>query len=167
MAMSKRVLGRDVGKGYRYLAGSTVDQLIHSEGVAITGGGLTHIYCSGKTATFDEAENQEEKDTIVGVGDIYEQTRQVLRNIQAVLGRAGATIDDIVRVRVYVRTPITPERMGRIHEARAEFFHRDHYPASTLVGVADLARPDALVEIDVDAVLPAGRPTTQAREPSG
>lgn len=153
--MFKEVVGRDVGKGYGYLASSGVDQLIHSEGVAITDGGVTHIYCSGKTATRDDGATPEERDVVVGVGDVFEQTRQVLRNLQSVLSTVGATIDDIVRVRVYVRAPITPETMGRIHEARAEFFHRDHYPASTLVGVADLARPDALIEIDADAVIAA------------
>ena len=69
------------------------------------------------------------------------------------MGEAGGVLDDIVRVRVYVLAPMTREAFGQIHEARAEFFRREHYPASTLVVVAGLVRADALIEIDADAVI--------------
>ena len=49
--------------------------------------------------------------------------------------------------------PFTKEKFGAIHDARAEFFNKDHYPASTLVVVHELARPDAMIEIDADAVI--------------
>ena len=157
MTFSKTIIDPDIGTGFAYLAGSNVKELVHSAGVVIETSECKFIYCSGKTATFDQGTTIEERDTIVAVGDIREQTRQVLRNLEGTLEAAGATIDDIVRVRVYVRPPFTDREFGLIHEARAEFFKKEHYPASTLVIVHALARPDALLEIDCDAVIPAAR----------
>ena len=88
-------------------------------------------------------------------GDIREQTRQVIKNLRGTLEAAGATIDDIVRMRVFVRPPFTDKDFALVHDARAEFFHKEHYPASTLVIVHALARPEALIEIDCDAVVAA------------
>lgn len=154
--MQKEIIDRDLGREYRYLQNSKVGELTHSAGVVITtDGGIRLIYCSGKTATNDGAETSEDRDQIVGVGDIGEQTRQVCRNLQRVLGQAGAGMDDIVRVRVYVVGPLTEEAFAQVHDARSEFFSREHYPASTLVVVAGLARRDALIEIDADAVVAA------------
>jgi 2-iminobutanoate/2-iminopropanoate deaminase len=155
-AFTKRILDRDLGREYAYLRHSKVGQLTHSAGVVIsTAGGVSFIYCSGKTATHDDAESPEERDSIVGVGDIGEQTRQVCRNLQRVLRQAGADIDDIVRVRVYVVGPLTPAMFAAIHDARSEFFSPEHYPASSLVMVSGLARKEALIEIDADAVVAA------------
>ena len=83
-----------------------------------------------------------------------EQTRQVLENIKAVLEREGGTMDDIVRVRVYV-THLDQQSLREIHEVRSGYFRPGRYPASTLVRVAQLIRDGALIEIDADAVLSA------------
>lgn len=144
---SKKVVNPEAGKGWDVLAGSGVSQLIHSDGVIIELPGVRLAYVSGKTATNEHGE-------LVGRGDIKVQTRQVLSNIQRILGEAGGTIDDIVRVRVFVRKPLSREDFGRIHEARAEFFRKPNYPASTLVVVEALVRDGALIEIDADAVIP-------------
>lgn len=150
----KEILNRDLGSDYAYLKDSKVGQLTHSAGVVITStGGLRLIYCSGKTATNDTATTAAERDSIVGVGDIGEQTRQVCRNLQATLALAGAAMDDIVRVRVYVVGSLDRAGFGAIHDARSEFFNPDHYPASTLVVVSGLARAEALIEMDADAVV--------------
>jgi 2-iminobutanoate/2-iminopropanoate deaminase len=153
VTFKKTVIDPDLGAGFAYLADTDVKELVHSAGVVVETDECKFVYCSGKTATFDQGTTLEEKDTIVGVGDIKEQTRQVLRNIQTTLEAAGATIDDIVRMRVFVRPPFTDKEFGLVHEARAEFFHREHYPASTLVIMHGLVRPDALLEIDCDAVV--------------
>lgn len=154
----KEILNRDLGAEYAYLKDSKVGQLTHSAGVVITSAeGLRLIYCSGKTATNDTGATAAERDMIVGVGDIGEQTRQVCRNLQATLALAGATIDDIVRVRVYVVAPLDRASFAAIHDARAEFFSPEHYPASTLVVVSGLARAEALIEIDADAVVEVSR----------
>ena len=113
----------------------------------VEAGDLTFVYLSGRTATDGDS------DVVVGVGDIAEQTRQVIRNLLSALEPLGGTIDDIVRVRVFMTPPFTKEKFGAIHDARAEFFNKDHYPASTLVVVHELARPDAMIEIDADAVI--------------
>ena len=151
--MHKSIINAEVGKGSHLFEGAGVDQLTHSAGVVIEHAGLRFIYASGKTATNDQSDDPADWDKIVGVGDIKEQTRQVCRNIQSTLAAAGATMDDVVRVRVYVTSPMAREDFHKIHEARAEFFTPAHYPASTLVVVDSLIRPEALIEIDADAVI--------------
>ena len=85
----------------------------------------------------------------VAKGDIRAQTRQALENVKAVLEAAGATMDDIVKVTVFVTD--VAEQYAPIHEVRAEFFKKD-YPASTLVEIKALAGPDLLIEIEAIAV---------------
>jgi enamine deaminase RidA (YjgF/YER057c/UK114 family) len=102
-----------------------------------------HIYLSGTTAT--DAEGK-----IVGVGDPYAQTRQILDNIAAALQRAGATLDDVVRTRIFVTDISQWEAVGRAH---GEVFGTIR-PACTMVEVARLIAPELLVEIEADAVIP-------------
>ena len=151
--MHKTIIDPGYGQGLEELKGSGVTEPIFSAGVIIDSGDLRFVYLSGRVATDDAAPTAEGRQLIVGIGDVKEQTRQVLRNLQVTLGEAGGVLDDIVRVRVYVLAPMTREAFGQIHEARAEFFRREHYPASTLVVVAGLVRADALIEIDADAVI--------------
>ena len=89
----------------------------------------------------------------VGHGDMEAQTRQVLENIRVVLSCAGGTMDDIVKVTVFV-TDVAD--ISKIHEVRSEFFNKP-YPASTLVQVAQLIAPDWLIEIEAIAVIPEDR----------
>ncbi len=83
------------------------------------------------------------------------QTRQVLEGIKGVLERESGTMDDVVRVRVYV-TQLDAPSLREIHEVRSEYFRAGHYPASTLVRVDQLVRDGALIEIDADAVIARG-----------
>ena len=103
-------------------------------------------------------QSQDAEGNLVGVGDIKAQTRQVLKNIDTVLASVGANVSDIARVTVYI-TDMT--MLSEIHEARAEYFERP-YPASTLVEVSRLVRPEYLIEIDAVAVVPFDR----AKDPS-
>jgi 2-iminobutanoate/2-iminopropanoate deaminase len=75
-----------------------------------------------------------------------------LENIKRVLGQEGGTMDDIVRVRVYV-TQIDQQAIRDIHAVRSAYFTPGRYPASTLVRVDQLIRDGALIEIDADAVI--------------
>ncbi len=87
--------------------------------------------------------------SIAGLGDIEAQTRQVCENVKAAVEEAGGTLDDIVRVDVYVRNM---EHFDIIHKVRREYF-KAPAPASTMVEVCKMTSPDYLIEINAIAVL--------------
>lgn len=101
-----------------------------------------HIFVSGTTAT-------DEHGKIIGKGDVYQQTRQCILNIQKVLEEAGASLKQVVRTRTFITDIDKWEAFGKAHH---EFF-KDINPAATLVEVNKLIHPDLLVEIEVDAVI--------------
>jgi enamine deaminase RidA (YjgF/YER057c/UK114 family) len=101
-----------------------------------------YIYVSGTTATNEECK-------IVGLGDPYTQTKQIIKNIETVLNLAGAGLDDVVRTRIYVTNIDRWQLIGKAHH---EFFVNIR-PATSMVEVRRLIAPEILVEMEADAVI--------------
>lgn len=113
----------------------------------------------GKVLHISGQVSEDEHGTIVGVGDIEAQTRQVLDNINRILDSVGGRMADIAKVTVFIKDMTM---LDQIHQVRSEYFEPP-YPASSLVQVVDLVKPEFLIEIEAVAVIPLHR----AKDPGG
>lgn len=111
----------------------------------VVASGARTIYTAGQVA-------MDENGALVGAGDLAAQTTQVMHNIGRALTAAGASFADVVKITTYV-VDYKPEHRAIIGKARSPFFANMPPPASTLVGVAALAAPDWLIEIEAIAVI--------------
>jgi 2-iminobutanoate/2-iminopropanoate deaminase len=111
--------------------------------VEVTGPAKT-VYISGQIALDKDGK-------LVGPGDMKAQAEQVFRNLQAALTAAGATFKDVVKMNTYITDM---DKAPAVREVRAKYF-ADTTPASTLVQVVHLARPELMLEIEVIAVVAA------------
>lgn len=120
-----------------YSSGMKWEQIVgYSRAVRIG----TRIYVTGTTAT-------DENGNVVGGGDAYAQTIQTIKNIERALKALGATLENVVRTRMFVTKISRWEEYGRGH---GEFF-RQIMPATTMVEVSKLIDPQMLIEIEADA----------------
>jgi len=103
-----------------------------------------HVFVSGTTAS-------DESGAVHGIGDPYAQAAYIFRKIERALAEAGATLGDVVRVRMFVTDISRWEEVGRAH---GELFSSIR-PVTTMVEVSRLISPEHMVEIEVDALIGA------------
>ncbi len=123
------------------------DTLARPNGFAhvVTSTHATTVFVSGQVAYDDEGR-------IVGHTDLTAQTHQVYSNIEKALAAVGASLQDVTKTVLFVRD-LDPDKARIIREARAPFLSAGRLPASTMVGVASLAHPDLLLEVEAVAML--------------
>jgi len=101
-----------------------------------------HVFVSGTVATNENGE-------LVAPGDPYAQTIQVLENLKRALERAGSSMADVVRTRMFVTDISQWKAYGRAH---GEYF-RDIRPVTSMIEVKGLIDPSLMIEIEADALI--------------
>lgn len=113
-----------------------------SQIVTTTGSKTVHL--SGQVAWNAQQE-------IVGVDDLAEQTRQTFRNIETALKAAGASMNDVASMRIYIVDRVMDQNEC-VSTVLLEWFTQETAPATTWIGVQSLARPEFLIEVEAVAV---------------
>jgi len=125
-------------------------ELIRAEGLSEPISHYSDAVRAGDTIFVSGQASVDAEGRLVGAGDVVAQTRQVLDNMKLALAAAGATLDDVVKVTVYLTH--CADR-PRVNEVRQAYFGANK-PASTLIGISEFAIPGMLIEIEAIAVAP-------------
>jgi enamine deaminase RidA (YjgF/YER057c/UK114 family) len=123
---------------------SVFRSLEHGFSQAVVASGRQTLYVSGQTAW-------DSQKRLIGGADLEAQARQAFTNLRAVVEAAGATLADVVALRIYIMD-YQPEKALPVGRAFRHFFSGDVKPASTWIGVAALADPGFLIEVEATAV---------------
>ena len=107
--------------------------------------GETLLYLAGQVAWDADGKT-------VGVGDLQAQAHQAFKNVDSVLAAAGSNFSRVIKLTIYV-VNYQPEQRQMVMDAASQFVDSQHLPASTLLGVQSLARPDLLIEVEAIAAL--------------
>jgi reactive intermediate/imine deaminase len=126
-------------------------RLIRAEGLAEPISHYSDAVRAGETIYVSGQASVDAGGNLVGRGDVVAQTRQVLDNMKRALQAAGASLDDVVKVTVYLAD--CADR-PKVNEVRKAYFGANK-PASTLVGIGEFAIEGMLIEIEAVAVAPA------------
>ena len=118
--------------------------LEHGFSQAVVTSGRRTLYVSGQAAW-------DSRRQLVGGADLEGQARQAFANLQAVVEAGGGTLADVVSVRIYV-VDYRPEKASAVGRAFRDFFTGETKPAATWIGVAALADPGFLIEVEATAV---------------
>jgi enamine deaminase RidA (YjgF/YER057c/UK114 family) len=114
---------------------------------------VVEIGSGGKLVLISGQASLDPTGQLIGANDFRAQVTQTFRNLEVALAAAGASFSDVVKLNYYCAEGVADSEIPVLREVRNQFLNTEQPPASTLVFVSRLVRPDWLIEIEAMAVL--------------